>query len=67
VTARLDRALKRAGISSARAAKWLRVSESEVQYWRRGITVPPVNAFIHLAILLNPHVHWLCTGQPQAA
>jgi len=31
--ARLDRAFKRADISSARAAKWGGVSEDRVQYW----------------------------------
>lgn len=65
--ARLDRALKRADISSARAAKRLGVSEFDVQYWRRGITAPPLNACMRLATILNLDVHWLCTGQPQAA
>jgi transcriptional regulator with XRE-family HTH domain len=63
LAARLDRALKRAGISSAQAAKWLGVSEGDVQFWRRGITVPPLNAFTHIAAILNLDVHWLCTGQ----
>jgi transcriptional regulator with XRE-family HTH domain len=63
LAARLDRALKRAGISSAQAAKWLGVSEGDVQFWRRGITVPPLNAFTHIAAILNLDVDWLCTGQ----
>jgi hypothetical protein len=63
LAARLDRAFKRANISSARAARWLGVSEYDVQYWRRGITVPPLNACTHLAAVLNLDVHWLCTGQ----
>lgn len=67
LAARLDRALKRAGISSTRAAKWLGVSEYDVQYWRRGITVPPLSACMRLATVLHLDVHWLCTGQPQAA
>ncbi|MFL9856754.1 XRE family transcriptional regulator [Paraburkholderia madseniana] len=67
VAARLDRALKRAGISSARAARWLEVNEYDVQYWRSGITVPPLNACMRLATLLNLDVHWLCTGQRQVA
>ncbi|TDN66798.1 helix-turn-helix transcriptional regulator [Paraburkholderia sp. BL10I2N1] len=67
LAARLDRAFKRAGISSARAAKWLGVSEYDVQYWRRGITVPPLNACMRLATVLNLDVHWLCTGQTQVA
>lgn len=66
VAARLDRALKRGGISSARAARWLEVNEY-VQYWRSGITVPPLNACMRLANLLNLDVHWLCPGQPQVA
>lgn len=65
--ARLDRALRRAGISSSRVARWLGVGEYDVQYWRLGITVPPLNACTRLATILNLDVHWLCTGQPQAA
>jgi hypothetical protein len=67
LAARLDRALERAGVSSARAARWLGVTEYDVQYWRRGITVPPLNACMRLATVLNLDVHWLCTGQPQVA
>ena len=67
VAARLDRALKRGNISSARVAKWLEVNEYDVQYWRGGITVPPLNACMRLAILLNLDVHWLCTGQTRDA
>ncbi|MBC8742911.1 helix-turn-helix transcriptional regulator [Paraburkholderia sp. UCT31] len=67
LAARLDRALKRAGISSARAANWLGVSEHDVQYWRRGITVPPLKACMRLATVLHLDVDWLCTGQSQAA
>jgi hypothetical protein len=67
VAARLDRALKRGNISSARAAKWLEVNEYDVQYWRGGITVPPLNACTRLATLLNLDVHWLCTGHAQVA
>ncbi len=63
LAARLDGALERVGISSAQAAKWLGVSEGDVQFWRRGITVPPLNAFSHIAAILNSDVHWLCTGQ----
>ena len=47
----LDMALKRAGISSAQAAKWLDVSEDDVQFWRRGITVAPLSAFTHIAAI----------------
>ena len=67
LAARLDRAFKRAGISSARAARWLGVSGYEVQYWRDGITVPPLNACMRLAAVLNLDVHWLCTGQTYVA
>jgi DNA-binding transcriptional regulator YiaG len=67
LAARLDRALKRAGVSSAKAAKWLGVSEDEVQFWRRGITVPELHYFVRLANFLQLDVHWLCTGQTQAA
>jgi hypothetical protein len=67
LAARLDTALKRAGISSARAAKWLNVSESEVQFWRQGITVPPLSVFTRMAAFLNLDVYWLCTGQTAGA
>jgi hypothetical protein len=67
LAARLDRAFKRASLSSARAARWLGVSEYDVHYWRHGITVPPLNACTRLAAFLNLDVHWLCTGKPQAA
>jgi hypothetical protein len=67
IAARLDRALQKAGISSAKAASWLGVSEHDVQYWRRGITVPPLAAFNRIAAALNLDVHWLCTGQSLAA
>ena len=65
IGARLDRALNRAGISSAKAAKRLSVSENDVQYWRRGITVPPLHAFTRMAAILDIDVHWLCTGQAE--
>jgi transcriptional regulator with XRE-family HTH domain len=67
LAARLDTALKRAGISSARAANWLNVSESEVQFWRQGITVPSLNVFTRIAAFLNLDVYWLCTGQTPGA
>ena len=41
IGARLDRALNRAGMSSAKAAKRLSVSENDVLYWRRGIRFRP--------------------------
>ncbi|WP_240975375.1 XRE family transcriptional regulator [Paraburkholderia aromaticivorans] len=67
LAARLDRAFKRADISSARAARWVGVTEHDVQYWRHGITVPPLNACTHLAAALNLDVQWLCTGQARVA
>ena len=67
LAARLDSACKRASVSSAQAANWLGVSEVDVDFWRRGITVPPLNACKRLAAVLNLDVHWLCTGQPQVA
>ena len=42
IAARLDRTMQKAGVSSAKAANWLDVSEDDVQFWRRGITVPPL-------------------------
>ena len=63
LSARLDRALKRAGISSASAARRFDVSEHEVQFWRRGITVPPLRVFTGIAAILDLDVHWLCTGK----
>ncbi|ANB75026.1 hypothetical protein AYM40_21610 [Paraburkholderia phytofirmans OLGA172] len=67
LAARLDRTFKQAGVSSAQAAKWLGVSEDDVQYWRRGITVPPLNVCTRLAAAFNLDIHWLCTGQAQLA
>lgn len=67
IGARLDRALHRAGMSSAKAAKRLNVSENDVQYWRRGITVPPLHTFTRMAAILDVDLHWLCTGQTQIA
>jgi transcriptional regulator with XRE-family HTH domain len=63
LAARLDAALKRAGFSSARVARRLDVSESDVQFWCRGITVPPLDVFTRMAGFLNLDVYWLCTGQ----
>lgn len=67
LAARLDRAFKRTGVSSDQAAKWLGMRKNEVQYWRRGITVPPLNACTRLAAVFNLDIHWLCTGQSQVA
>jgi hypothetical protein len=36
-----------------------------VDFWRRGITVPPLHAFTRIAAALEIDVHWLCTGQIQ--
>ena len=65
MAARLDRAMQKANLSSAKAAGWLDVSEHDVQFWRRGITVPPLSAFNRIAKALDLDVHWLCTGQTQ--
>ena len=65
MAARLDRAMQKANMSSAKAADWLDVSEHDVQYWRRGITVPPLAAFNRIAKALDLDVHWLCTGESQ--
>jgi ribosome-binding protein aMBF1 (putative translation factor) len=67
LAARLNRALKRAGISSAKVAKWLGVSEDDVQLWRRGVTVPQFHYFTRIADFVKLDVHWLCTGQTPAA
>src|SRR5260370_40405650 len=67
IAARLDRALQQAGTSSAKAAKWLSVTREEMDFWRRGITVPPLHAFTRIAATLEVDVHWLCTGQTQRA
>jgi ribosome-binding protein aMBF1 (putative translation factor) len=65
IAARLDRAMQKGSISSAKAADWLDVSEHDVQFWRRGITVPPLYAFNRIAKALDVDVYWLCTGQSQ--
>jgi len=67
IAARLDRALQQAGTSSAKATKWLSVTQEEVDFWRRGITVSPLHAFTRIAATLEVDVHWLCTGQTQRA
>ena len=67
LAARLDKAFKRAGLSSARAATALGVSKYHVDYWRHGITVPPLDACMQLAAAFNLDVHWLCTGQTREA
>ena len=64
LAARLDTALKRAGISSACAARRNGVPERDIQFWRQGITVPPLNVLTRIADSLKVDVHWLCTGQP---
>jgi hypothetical protein len=50
-------------ISSACAARRLDVRKRDVQFWRQGITVPPLNVFTRIATALKIDVHWLCTGQ----
>ncbi|VXC73494.1 conserved hypothetical protein [Burkholderia sp. 8Y] len=67
MAARLDRAMQRANVSSAKAAKLVDVSEDDVHFWRRGITVPPLHAFRRIANALDVDMHWLCTGQSHAA
>jgi hypothetical protein len=62
IAARFDHALRMAGANSARATTWLTVSEGEVQYWRSGITVLPMQAFSRLAAKLGGDVDWVCTG-----
>jgi len=59
LAARFDSAFKGAGagVGSAHAAKWLAVSEDGVQYWRCGITIPPLNACTRLATFLDLDVH----------
>jgi hypothetical protein len=64
---RLDKASKRADVSSAQAARWLGVSEHDTQFWGRGITVSPSNAFTHIPALLNFIIHWIYTGKTQDA
>lgn len=65
IAARLDRAMQKANVSSAKVADWLDVTEHDVHFWRRGITVPPLHAFNRIARQLDIDVHWLCTGQAQ--
>ena len=47
------------GAASARphAAKWLAQCEDGVQYWRCGITIPPLNACTRLATVLDLDLH----------
>jgi hypothetical protein len=67
LAARLDTTLRRAGVSSARVARRFDVYEHEVQFWRRGITVPPLSVFTWIAAFLDVDVYWLCTGQTRVA
>jgi hypothetical protein len=36
-----------------------------VQFWRHGITVPPLTFFTRIAAALDLDAHWLCTGRTQ--
>jgi len=65
LAARLDTALKRAGVSSAHVARRFDVNERDVQFWRRGITVPPLGVFT--PAFLDVDLYWLCTGQTPGA
>jgi transcriptional regulator with XRE-family HTH domain len=65
--ARLNRALNIASISSAKFARRLGVSEHEVLFWRRGITVPQLHYFTRIAEFLQLDALWLCSGQVQGA
>lgn len=67
LAARLDTALKRAGISTSSVARLLNVGLHDVQFWRRGITVPPLNVFTRIAAFLELDAFWLCTGQAAGA
>jgi transcriptional regulator with XRE-family HTH domain len=64
--ARLNRALKTASISSAKFARRLGVHEYEVQFWRRGITMPQLHYFTRIAESLQLDALWLCSGQAAA-
>jgi transcriptional regulator with XRE-family HTH domain len=61
--ARLDTLLSRAGLSSARVAELMRVSTSDVQLWRKGVTVPSSSECRRLSELADSTVDWLC-GTP---
>jgi len=63
LAARLDTTLNRAGMSSDSVARLLNVDKHYVQFWRRGITVPSLNVFTHIAAFLDVDLFWLCTGQ----
>ncbi|ACC74348.1 hypothetical protein Bphy_5268 [Paraburkholderia phymatum STM815] len=65
LSARLENALRRAGVSSARVAKWTNAPEIHVEFWRRGITSPPPDALKRIAGSLSLDLHWLCTGQTE--
>jgi transcriptional regulator with XRE-family HTH domain len=56
---RLDMALKRAKISSGQVAKVLGVRETDVQFWRAGITAPVMDQCRRLAEYLNMPMQWL--------
>jgi len=56
---RLDMALKRAKISSGQVAKVLGVRETDVQFWRAGITAPVMEQCRRLAEYLNMPAQWL--------
>jgi ribosome-binding protein aMBF1 (putative translation factor) len=60
--ARLDMALKRAGLPSGHVAKALRVAENVVNFWRGGVILPDIRDCQRLSALLNLDVFWLCAG-----
>ncbi len=62
-TARLRRALKRAGITQALLAKRLGIDRSAVCNWLGGRSIPKGEYLLQMPDILNVDGHWLLTGR----
>jgi DNA-binding transcriptional regulator YiaG len=59
-TARLDKSIRRAKLTSYAVARALDVSESDVTLWRAGVTLPSGMHCRRLSELLQIDIGWLC-------
>jgi hypothetical protein len=64
--ARLEHELRRNKISPQRAARHAGVTQTELYFWRAGITLPNDDAYSKLACLLGCFEPWLRTGKGPA-
>jgi len=64
--ARLEHELRRQEIAPQRAARCAGVTQTELYYWRAGITLPDDTVYLKLAELLGCFEWWLRTGEGPA-